>query len=141
MEPCTPYAGTKDGIRTIRITDSGTIEQLETGLKGQVVRAIVTHPDDPSVAYVGCGLRGWSLYYTEDGCQSFRTVGFEEEWVWDVTFAPDPATIYVGTEPPILCVSDDGRSFDALSSISTRSMHPRHSVGHSSAVSCFRGCD
>lgn len=119
MQPCVLYAGTEDGLRTVRVTDSDTIELLETGMKGQAVRAIALHPEDPSIAYVGCGLRGWGLYYTDDGGETFTSVGFEDEWVWDVTFAPDADTIYVGTEPPMLYVAHDGRSFEALSAIET----------------------
>ncbi|WP_227380179.1 WD40/YVTN/BNR-like repeat-containing protein [Haladaptatus halobius] len=119
MNPCTLYVGTEDGLRTIRITDVDTIEDLETGMKGQAIRAIAIHPDNPSIAYVGCGLRGWGLHYTNDSCKTFTSVGFEDEWVWGVIFAPDPNTIYVGTEPPMLYVSHDGCSFDALSAIET----------------------
>lgn len=119
MNPCTLYVGTEDGLRTVRIADADTIEHLEMGMKGQAVRAIAIHPDDPSIAYAGCGLRGWGLHYTDDSGKTFTSVGFEDEWVWDVTFAPDPNTVYVGTEPPMLYVSRDGRSFDSLSGIET----------------------
>lgn len=137
MKPCILYVGTEDGLRTVRIADGGTIDHLETGMKGQAVRAIAPHPNDPSTVYVGCGLRGWGLYRTDDGCETFTSVGFEDEWVWDVAFAPDARTIYVGTEPPMLYVSHDGRSFDALSAIETlesRSewtfFHEPFSAGH-----------
>ncbi len=117
MNPCTLYVGTEDGLRTVRVTDAGSVAQLESGLHGQAVRAIAIHPDNPSIAYVGCGLRGWGLHYTENGCETFTAIGFEDEWVWDVTFSPDPETVYVGTEPPMLYVSEDDGPFEAFSTI------------------------
>lgn len=121
MNRCVLYVGTRDGIRTLRVndTDSVEIEQTATELTGNAVRAIAPLSGDPTSVFVGCGLRGWGLHYSEDGGESFSTRGFDDEWVWCVTFAPDdPRTVYVGTEPPMMYVSrDGGDSFDSLDGV------------------------
>jgi photosystem II stability/assembly factor-like uncharacterized protein len=115
---CRLYLGTEDGLRTLRADDSGVTE-VASGLDGNAVRAIDVSPEDSDNVFVGCGLRGWGLHRTTDGGESFESVGFEDEWVWGVRRHPaNPATVYVGTEPPMLYRStDDGDRFRALESI------------------------
>ncbi len=83
------------------------------------MRGITIHPDDSRTAYIACGLRGWGLHRTRDAGRSFQSLGFADRWVWDVAFHPkDPETIYVGTEPPMLYISQDkGYRFRALDAI------------------------
>lgn len=132
MNHCLLYAGTEDGLRTFRVTGTVTIEQYADGLSGNTVRAIATHPDDSMTVYVGCGLRGWGLHYTDDGGMSFTSVGFEDEWVWDVTFDPsDSRTVYVGTEPPMVYVAHDGDTiFDQLEAIEALPSRPEWTFFH-----------
>lgn len=76
---------------------------------------------------MGCGLRGWGLYRTHDAGRSFERLGFEDKWVWEVALSPrDPATVYVGAEPPALYLSRDGaQSFERLSGLDELPSRPR----------------
>ena len=118
FEPCLLYLGTEDGIRTVRASEAGP-EVVTEGLDGNAVRAIDVSPENPDDVFVGCGLRGWGLHRTADGGRTFHSIGFDEEWVWGVCRHPsNPATVYVGTEPPMLYRStDDGETFRALECI------------------------
>ena len=111
------YAGTEDGFRAVRVRDDEA-EVVESGLDGNAVRGIGVDPNAPQRVFVACGLRGWGLHVTDDGGESFESVGFEDRWVWEATFAPDGQTLYVGTEPPMLYASsDDGESFEEFDAI------------------------
>lgn len=111
---CRLYAGTQDGLVTLQYTGSG-VERVAHALDGEAVRAIAVDPDDPDRVHVGCGNGGYGLHRSDDAGRSTTTVGFTDEWVWDVTFAPDAT--YVGTEPPMLYVSRDGGEFEAFDAI------------------------
>ncbi len=127
MEPCIVYAGTADGVFSFVFDGSDRLAQLGRGAEGNDVRAIAVHPRSPGLAYIGCGLRGWGLHRTRDGGRNFERLGFEDQWVWEVALSPrDPATVYVGTEPPALHVSHDGaQSFERLSGIDELPSRPR----------------
>lgn len=129
--PCRLYLGTGDGLRTARLTGDGLTETASS-IADNAVRAIAVHPSDPDDVFVGCGLRGWGLYHTDDAGATATTVGFEDEWVWGVARHPDdPATVYVGTEPPMLYVSTDGGgSFDALDGIEDLPSRPDWTFFH-----------
>ena len=118
FEPCLLYLGTEDGVWTVSTSGDG-LTVVGSGLDGHAVRAIDVSSDDPEDAFVGCGLRGWGLHRTTDGGRTFHSIGFDEEWVWGVRRHPaNPATVYVGTEPPMLYRStDDGEAFRALDGI------------------------
>ena len=97
---CQLYIGTDDGVRVLHVAE-GEATVVREAVTGNAVRDIAVAPTDPETAYVGCGLRGWGLHRTTDGGQHFEEVGFADEWVWGVTYAPN-GTLYVGTEPPML---------------------------------------
>lgn len=137
-DPCFLYLGTADGIRAGRLLD-GRLDVLDRSIDGNVVRDVAVHPADPTDAFVGCGLRGWGLYHTDDAGTSVDQVGFDDRWVWGVTRHPtDPETIYVGTEPPMLYRSTDNGStfepFDGISALPSRSrwtfFHDPFNEGH-----------
>ncbi len=118
MKPCLLYVGTEEGVFVFRWRGTD-VAQLGRGLQGNAVRGIAVHPEDARSVYIACGLRGWGLHRSQDAGQSFESLGFMEQWVWDVVFHPnDHQTLYIGTEPPMLYVShDSGRTFDALQGI------------------------
>ena len=140
--PFLAYLGTEDGIRVlrVRVSDRGEeIIEIASGLAGNAVRAIDIAPNDPLDAFVGCGLRGWGLYRTTDGGETFDLLGFDERWVWGLTRHPtDPETVYVGTEPPMLYVSSDGgdsfRPLEGLEEVPSRPQwtffHEPFTAGH-----------
>jgi hypothetical protein len=98
---CHLHLGTRDGVISYTIDEDGMPVESGRTVAGQVVRGLATHPDNPSLLFVACGLRGWGLHLSEDGGGSARLIGFEDRWVWDVVVDPvDPDTILVGTEPP-----------------------------------------
>ncbi|WP_435362700.1 WD40/YVTN/BNR-like repeat-containing protein [Haloarchaeobius sp. DYHT-AS-18] len=139
LGPCRVYIGTDDGLFTFDIAD-GQADRVGRSLAGETVREVSVHPDDASVAAVGCGLRGWGLHRVTDAGDRARTVGFADEWVWGVTRDPgDPDAVYVGTEPPGLFHGrpgeDDGfervGDFAALPSRETWSFgHDPFAAGH-----------
>lgn len=118
LRSCLLYVGTGDGMFVFRVSER-KLELIGRGIEGNAVRGIAVHPQNPQVAYVACGLRGWGLYKTEDAGHSWKLVGFKDRWVWDVVLHPnDPNTLLVGTEPPMLFVSrDGGRTFQAFEGI------------------------
>jgi hypothetical protein len=118
MDDCLLYVGTDDGVRTYGLRD-GETSRVGTGLQGNAVRQVSVHPDDPGDALVACGLRGWGLHRTRNTGGSWRSLGFEEAWVWGVERDPtNPDTVYVGTEPPMLYRSrDNGESFESFDAI------------------------
>lgn len=117
-EPCTLYLGTADGLMSGEF-DGESLDLQTHAISDNVVRDIAPHPAEPADVFVGCGLRGRGLYRTTDRGETVDQLGFEDEWVWDVTRHPtDPETIYVGTEPPMLYRSTDGgETFDPLEGI------------------------
>ena len=128
---CRLYLGTGDGLRTARLTRDGA-EVTARAVAGNAVRAIAVDPEDPDDAYVGCGLRGWGLYHTEDGGASVESLGFEDVWVWGVARdTADTDTVYVGTEPPMLHVSEDGgETFTALEGLDELPSRPDWTFFH-----------
>lgn len=130
-DSCLLYAGTSDGVRVL-VCEPGRIVVAGSGLRGNAVRGIAVHPERPEVAYVACGLRGWGLHRTADAGRTFETVGFDDRWVWDVVFQPgDPATLWVGTEPPMLYVGRDaGKTFHALTAVEALPSRPRWTFFH-----------
>jgi photosystem II stability/assembly factor-like uncharacterized protein len=95
------HLGTRDGVLTFGVDEDGTPVKQGHVLAGQAVRGIASHPDDPDLLFIACGLRGWGLHLSEDGGKTAQPIGFEDRWVWDVIVDPvDPDTILVGTEPP-----------------------------------------
>ncbi|WP_254862012.1 VPS10 domain-containing protein [Halovivax gelatinilyticus] len=125
------YLGTAEGLATYRWVGDD-FDAVGHGAEGNAVRDVAINPDDPLDAYVGCGLRGWGLYHTEDGGRTTETVGFEDQWVWGVTRDPtDPETVYVGTEPPMLYVSrDGGRTFEAYRALESLTSRPSWTFFH-----------
>lgn len=121
LHQCLLYVGTGDGIFVFRLSTEKTekLELIGRGIEGNAVRGIAVHPQDPKIAYVACGLRGWGLYKTEDAGRNWELMGFKDRWVWDVVFHPrDPKTLFVGTEPPMLYASHDhGQTFQAFAGI------------------------
>ena len=132
MGDCLLYAGTEDGVFVLRADGGGRVATVGRGLEGNAVRAVAVHPDQPEVALVGCGLRGWGLHRTGDAGRLFEPAGFADRWVWGVSFAPgDPETVYVGTEPPMLWVSrDGGASFAPLDAIERLASRPDWRFGY-----------
>ncbi len=132
MRTCLLYIGTEDGLFVFRF--DGGLELVGRGLQGNAVRGIAIHPDDPRLAYIACGLRGWGLHRTWDAGQTFEVVGFEDRWVWGVAVDPIPADtrpLYVGTEPPMLYVShDQGDSFEAFDEIQRLPSRPQWKFFH-----------
>jgi len=118
INPCLLYVGTRNGMYVFYF-DGKDLSLVGRGVEGNSVRGIAVHPENPDVAYVGCGLGGWGLHRTRDAGRSWETLGFKDVWVWDVVIHPgDPKTILVGTEPPMLYISrDEGLSFNAFNSI------------------------
>lgn len=118
INPCLLYVGTRNGMYVFYF-DGKDLSLVGRGVEGNSVRGIAVHPENPEVAYVGCGLGGWGLHRTRDAGRSWETLGFKDVWVWDVVIHPgDPKTILVGTEPPMLYISrDEGLSFNAFNSI------------------------
>lgn len=131
IHSCLIYAGTGDGLHVFAF-EAGRLELVGSGLGGNAVRGIAVHPEQPQVAYVACGLRGWGLHRTVDAGRTFETLGFEDRWVWDVAFHPgDPQRVWVGTEPPMLYVSSDaGRTFVPLPGIDALPSRPRWKFFH-----------
>jgi hypothetical protein len=137
---CLLYVGTEDGVRTMHLRSDGTVTLIHSELLGNAVRGIAVHPDDPRMAYIACGLRGWGLHVTKDAGQSFKAIEFfHDKWVWDVAIQPgDLSAIWVGTEPPMLYVSyDSGHTFhshDALEHLPSRTQwhffHAPFYAGH-----------
>lgn len=132
------YLGTEDGLQVVRVTETG-LEHRGSGLDGNAVRTMSVAPDDPTDAFVGCGLRGRGLYRTTDGGETFESLGFEDTWVWGSKRHPtDPETVYVGTEPPMVHVSTDGgesfRALDGIEELPSRSewtfFHEPFYAGH-----------
>lgn len=112
------YVGTSDGLIVLRARGL-SLQPIGHIVHGNAVRGIAPHPDDPRIAYVACGLRGWGLHRTRDAGRASECLGFADRWVWDVLLHPrDPATIWVGTEPPMIYASrDQGHTFHALEGI------------------------
>jgi hypothetical protein len=105
---CILYIGTEDGMFVYFLDAGYTMRLMGRGLKGNAVRAISVHPKYTNIAFVGCGLRGWGLHMTDDYGASFRSIGFKDQWVWDVVYHPDdPNLIWIGTEPPMIYKSED----------------------------------
>lgn len=127
MKPCLLYVGTSDGLVVLRVRADGRVDGVGHAAHGNAVRGIAVRPDDPCVAYVACGLRGWGLHRTRDAGRTSELVGFADLWVWDVLFDPrDPSTLWVGTEPPMVYVSyDEGRTFRALDGVERLPSRPR----------------
>lgn len=127
MKPCLLYVGTSDGLVVLRVRADGQVDGVGHAAHGNAVRGIAVRPDDPRVAYVACGLRGWGLHRTRDAGGTSELVGFADLWVWDVLFDPrDPNTLWVGTEPPMVYVSyDEGRTFRALDGVERLPSRPR----------------
>ena len=118
---CLCYLGTEDGLVIARLGER--LEVIDEALGGEAIRAISVHPEDPTRALVGCGLRGRGLARVsidaeEEGATT-RAVGFEDRWVWGLARDPtDSDRLYVGTEPPMVHRSTDGgRSFRPCSSL------------------------
>jgi Sortilin, neurotensin receptor 3, len=118
MEPFFAYVGTERGLRTVHITDDGLTE-VGSCVHGNVVRDLAVDPSDPDTAYIACGYRGWGLHRTRDRGRSAEPIAFADRWVWGVALHPlDPATMFVGTEPPAVHVSrDSANSFEAYTGI------------------------
>jgi hypothetical protein len=119
MNSCLLYVGCKRGLHVFAYENHQTLRPVAVGLEEYAVRGIAVHPQQPQSAYIGCALPGWGLYHTSDAGQTLTCLGFEDAWVWDVSFHPDnPNLFYVGTEPPMLYKSaDGGESFQAFTSI------------------------
>lgn len=139
MDSCLLYAGTEDGLFTLAYTPDESLELISHGLQGNAVRGIAAHPEDPGVAYIACGLRGWGLHRTRDAGRTFESLGFEDRWVWDVAFHPgDPETLRIGTEPPALYTTRDaGETFheaEGIHELGSRErwmfFHPPFRAGH-----------
>lgn len=108
MEPCTLHVGTEAGVATLQ-WDGTAVTGLVHHDVGGTVRESSVHPGNPNEVLAACGLRGWGLYRSTDGGETWRSVGFDDEWVWGVTRDPTDADIvYVGTEPPAVYRSRDG---------------------------------
>jgi photosystem II stability/assembly factor-like uncharacterized protein len=118
VSPCLLYVGTKDGVYVFYM-EGDRLSLVGRGIERNAVRGIAIHPNNPEIAYVGCGLDGWGLHYTKDAGKNWESLGFKDLWVWDVVIHPsDSKTILVGTEPPMIYISnDEGRTFKAFSSI------------------------
>ena len=119
MRDCILLVGTEDGLRALALSSEAEAHEIGRGAEGHAIRAIAVNPARPQVVFAGGGLRGWGLHRSEDGGRTFTSVGFEDRWVWDVSFHPaDPEAVYVGTEPPMVWVSRDGGSrFEPLAGI------------------------
>lgn len=136
IDPCLLYAGTGDGVYVLRFKgeEEGAeeLDILARGLEGNAVRGIAVHPQDPRIAYIACGLRGWGLHRTRDAGRSFESLGFEDRWVWDVAFHPnDSKTLWVGTEPPALHITrDEGNTFQELGGIEELPSRPHWKFFH-----------
>lgn len=99
----TLHLGTRDGVISYVIDDGGNLTETGHILSGQAVRGMATHPDNPDLLFIACGLRGWGLHVSEDGGSTARSIGFDDRWAWDVVIDPaEPDTILVGTEPPAM---------------------------------------
>ena len=116
--PCLLYVGTEDGLRGVHLEADGC-DVHSSALTGQAVRAIDVNPADPTDVFVGCGLRGWGLYRSNDAGKTVESLGFDEQWVWGIIRHPtDLETVYVGTEPPMVYVStDSGATFEPFQQI------------------------
>ncbi len=116
---CVMYIGSEDGMFVYLLNPSNNMKMAGRGLQGNAVRAIAVHPQFPNQALIGCGLRGWGLYRTDDYGANFRLIGFADQWVWDVVHQRDNSkVIWVGTEPPMIYKSEDyGSTFMAMNGI------------------------
>lgn len=114
------YIGTCDGIQIGKLSN-GSFNEIGSNIQGNAVRDIAVHPENPLDVFIGCGLRGWGLYHTEDGGKSVDSIGFMDQWVWGVSRHPlNPEKIFVGTEPPMIYVSsDNGITFEPFEKISS----------------------
>jgi photosystem II stability/assembly factor-like uncharacterized protein len=125
MIPCDLLLGTADGLRRVRIDESGTPEIVARNLFGQAVRGIATDPENQDVIYIAAGLRGYGLYRSIDGGQSVESFGFDDYWCWDVAIDPgNTQRVLVGTEPPMLWESRDRgttwRDFPTIDQVESR---------------------
>lgn len=129
--PCILYLGTDDGLLVARLRNQ-EIEIVNWVAQGNAVRDISVHNDNVFDVYVGCGLRGWGLYHADDIREGAELVGFEDQWIWGVTRHPqDPDQVYVGTEPPMLYISqDDTSSFESFEQIEELSSRPNWKFFH-----------
>lgn len=100
------YAGTDEGLWTFRLREDG-LQHLGTVLTDHAVREVEPDPEEPTAAFVACGLRGEGLHRATDCGTDAERLGLADEWVWGVTVAPD-GTLLVGTEPPRVYRSEDG---------------------------------
>ncbi len=141
---CRLYLGTSDGLYVAKLMADG-VDVVASAVPDNAVRAISVHPEDPTDAFVGCGLRGWGLYRTRDAGETVTHLGFEDEWVWGLARDPtDPETVYLGTEPPMLYRSTDGcesfAAFDALEALPSRPdwtfFHEPFYAGHVHGIDC-----
>jgi hypothetical protein len=139
VRECFLYVGTEDGVLVYSLSPDYSLKLIGRGLAGNAVRGIAIHHENPRIAYIACGLRGWGLHVTRDAGKTFTSVGFNDRWVWDVAFAPDdPQTIWVGTEPPMIHVSRDGgitfQAHEQIDRLSSRNrwhfFHPPFHAGH-----------
>lgn len=143
MDPCILHVGTEAGVATLHWDGAAVTDLLHDDVGG-TVREISVHPDNPREVLAACGLRGWGLHLSEDGGETWQSVGFDDEWVWGVTRDPsDPDTVYIGTEPPAIHRSRDGgrtwtdvSNFDALPSrVRWTFFHEPFEAGHVHGIS------
>ena len=103
------YAGSEAGtLHRKEAGDDQWQELWENGLPpGPEARAIVIHPKNPEIVYVGTQ-RG--LYLSEDRGDNWRRAELPEgRTVWSITYQPDdPRVMYLGTQGNEVYRSDDG---------------------------------
>lgn len=99
------YAATDSGLVSVAVEED-EVTTIGRALPTQSVRDVAVDPNEPAIAYAGCGLRGGGLYKIPAG-ENAELLGLEDRWVWGVTTTPD-GRLLIGTEPPAVYVSDDG---------------------------------
>lgn len=139
MNSCTLLLGTADGLRIIEFGTRSDPTILAEGVRGNAVRGIAVDPTDPATVYVAAGLRGWGLHVSRDGGRSWTSLGFEEQWVWDIAVDhSNPERLLVGTEPPMLYETCDRghtfRDFPGIDEVESRAcwtfFHAPFYAGH-----------
>jgi hypothetical protein len=147
MERCELLAGTADGMLRLAVGPDGKATVISHGLQGQAIRGIAWHHLKPETMFVAAGLRGWGLHVTHDGGNTFRSLGFEDHWCWDIAIdEANPDRLLLGTEPPMLWESLDAgnswRSFPAIDQVESRAnwtfFHAPFHSGHLHGIALSR---
>src|SRR5690349_19378130 len=116
-----PTASCRDGVHMNRIfisTSGNRLARAECGVDGnwaveflledKNVCCLTADPSNPNIVYAGT--RGNGLLRSEDRGKTWQPAGLDGQIIKSIAICrADPQVIYVGTKPPAIFVTRDGR--------------------------------